>query len=405
MSSNKSRPNSTAVPPSPGHRLHQDRMRESIKKESSAGWTTAVTPLRIAKRDTGSPSINPPNPTLQPEKVVARRSSNSYKHMFTNNLVSKSPFKSSSATPSRGPRLPSTVASGSSGANIAARPVRKVSGEKRIRPDSLVQQAEVENAERARQLGFKRRQSQAFQGLVQKTPVTKSPFRRIVGADNAEDDDELISSALPSHSSPNGYTEKELGLKTPSRGISSHKDLTASQGPISISFPTYSSRNDGDTASYDGTDSYIEEDLHRGIKSDEPPPLPPKHAPPPARTESPLCGHRRTPSPGGNDRSPMPSIAQASPARSSMANRSRLLGPRSRSVSGSPADTPGRRERRKTVTFDERCDVLEFDRESHEDVVFDTDDEAIYGPPDHNSKVNCVRLPQSTKLLNHPSLY
>jgi hypothetical protein len=55
-------------------------------------------------------------------------------------------------------------------------------------------------------------------------------------------------------------------------------------------------------------------------------------------------------------------------------------------VSGSPADTPGRRERRKTVTFDERCDVLEFDRESHEDVVFD-DDDGFYSQPDHVSKV------------------
>ena len=45
----------------------------------------------------------------------------------------------------------------------------------------------------------------------------------------------------------------------------------------------------------------------------------------------------------------------------------RLIGPRS--PEGSPAqrglvDSPGTRQRRKTVTWDERCDVVEFDRES-----------------------------------------
>lgn len=50
---------------------------------------------------------------------------------------------------------------------------------------------------------------------------------------------------------------------------------------------------------------------------------------------------------------PLPS--SASPARSSLVSR-RLHGPR----------LSGRRERRKTVTFDERCDVVEFDREEED---------------------------------------
>ncbi len=63
------------------------------------------------------------------------------------------------------------------------------------------------------------------------------------------------------------------------------------------------------------------------------------------------------------------------------------MGPRSRSFSGSPADTPRTIERRKTVTFDERCDVVEFDRASHEDRVYDSDEDDFYGG-NSNSQVS-----------------
>jgi len=56
----------------------------------------------------------------------------------------------------------------------------------------------------------------------------------------------------------------------------------------------------------------------------------------------------------------------ASSPRSNLVSK-RLIGPRS--PEGSPAqrglvDSFGSRQRRKTVTWDERCDVVEFDRES-----------------------------------------
>jgi hypothetical protein len=56
------------------------------------------------------------------------------------------------------------------------------------------------------------------------------------------------------------------------------------------------------------------------------------------------------------------SILSTSP-RSSLVSK-RLIGPRS------PEDSPGsdaiKRQRRKTVTWDERCDVVEFDQEEEE---------------------------------------
>jgi hypothetical protein len=115
----------------------------------------SITPLRIAKRDT---------PQRQHVSQLSRRTSNTFAKLTRSNLVSQSPFRSqTSPTPS--PSRPSSV--------INAPSPRRVSGEKRPRPESM--QSHVENV---RPLGFKRRQSKGFQGLIEKEPVTKSPFRR-----------------------------------------------------------------------------------------------------------------------------------------------------------------------------------------------------------------------------------
>ncbi|KAI0325319.1 hypothetical protein GY45DRAFT_1261096 [Cubamyces sp. BRFM 1775] len=126
-------------------------------------------------------------------------------------------------------------------------------------------------AENEHPLGFKRRQSKGFQGLLQKEPVTKSPFRR--GSDPTSPDE-------------------------------------------------------------------------------PPPPVPPK-----PRAQTPT---RQQPA-----RSPMPS-----PPKPSLVTR-RLHGPR---------DAGGRRQRRKTVTWDERMDVIEIDpkEEIDEDAFYSEDD---YGVP------------------------
>lgn len=229
-----------------------DPIKSSILRESGKGWSSPpsepskkipTTPLRISKRD---------SPMRRPESTLDRRSSSSYKHMRTNNLVSKSPFKSQIPTPSH------------SNSSSAFFPLvtRKVSGEKRPRPSSMHEQAELEN-ERPFALKRERRQSKAFQGLIEKEPVTNSPFRRPQGA----------------------------------------------RSPIQM-----------------------------------PPPVPsiPTYVPPSNNLVSTPEAPR--PHPPSN----------ASPVRSSLISR-RMHGPR---LSGG-----GRRERRKTVTFDECLDVVEISEE------------------------------------------
>ncbi|KAG5637515.1 hypothetical protein H0H81_004266 [Sphagnurus paluster] len=251
-----------------------DPIKSSIIRESGMGWISPTSnpgsqssassgsitsPLRIAKRD---------SPRILPQPPIARRSSSSYRHVRNNNLVSKSPFKSQIPTPSSTPsrNIPITFPS-----------PRRVSGEKRPRPSSMHQQAEDEN-ERPFSFKRERRQSKGFQGLIQKEPVTKSPFRQ----------------------------------RTPSA-----EDQSA---------PTPQ------------------------------PPLPLSHLLP------------KLPTPSNTPAQPITSLAPSesalpttgiSPGRSSLVSR-RMHGPRLSSGSRST------RQRRKTVTWDERCDVLEFSREEDE---------------------------------------
>ncbi|KAI5123786.1 hypothetical protein M0805_009081 [Coniferiporia weirii] len=351
-------PPPTTTAPTSG-RARPDAMKNSILRESTAGWANAITPLRIAKRDQvgGASSSSSSSPAPAATRVVARRSSNSYKHMFNNNLVSRSPFKSQIPAPTRNsPRLPTTVAGGAGVAAGSPRTTRKVSGEKRPRPDSLIQQAERENAQRVTELGFKRRQSRGFQGLVEKEPVSKSPFRVMTSNDLGTDDDGDDEMAAP------------ISIELPMKHL--HDVNEDSTSPETTE--TESSLNSKENV-------YVSQPTVKAINSPARPLTPPQR---------PVQQHF-TPSPSFERRSPIPSALQASPARSSLVQKPRLMGPRSRSLStgGSPADTPTR-ERRKTVTFDERCDVVEFDRESHEDAVFETDDEEVYGAPEQHRTAN-----------------
>ncbi|KAH8115290.1 hypothetical protein DFH11DRAFT_1854440 [Phellopilus nigrolimitatus] len=348
------------MPPPPG-RTRSDAMKDNILKESTAGWANNITPLRIAKRDPIDPSS--PSPSGGATKAIARRSSNSYKHMFKNNLVSNSPFKSQIPTPARssprnfGGRGGGEGGGGKGGGGPSAS--RKVSGEKRPRPDSLVAQAERENDDRIRELGYRRRQSKAYLGLREKEPVSKSPFRRIVSPNNVDDDDDSDDQTRP--------IAIDLPMKHPNDGATSPETTE-----------TESSLNSRDNV-------YLPPPAARPV-------TPERSLTPP---NFPVQQHLSTP-PNVDRRSPNPSALQPSPGRSSLVQKQRLIGPRSRSLStGSPADTPTR-ERRKTVTFDERCDVLEFDRESHEDAVFETDDEEVYGAPEPQQGAAADSSPDSS---------
>ncbi|KAI0665699.1 hypothetical protein C8Q78DRAFT_1157498 [Trametes maxima] len=236
-------------------------LRDRLRSNSPEPSPRPTTPLRINKqRDSPQPEQQPlsPRAMLSPRRqgapLVARRSSSSYKHVRENQLVTKSPFRSLLPQPSP----------------------RRVSGEKRPRPVSIADQAENDHP-----LGFKRRQSRAFQGLLQKEPVTKSPFRR--GSDSTPPDD-------------------------------------------------------------------------------HPPPVPPK-------SRHQMNARQSTSSPARPVLRTQHSAP--SPARPSLVTR-RLHGPR---------DAGGRRQRRKTVTFDPNCDVMEFDvaeNELDENAFYSDDD---YGVP------------------------
>ncbi|KAF7362181.1 PH domain-containing protein [Mycena venus] len=224
-----------------------DPVKNHILRESGMGWNDQsnngraspnVSPLRISKRD--SPLRRPP----QPE--VARRNSSSFKHVRNNNLVSKSPFKSQIPT-------------------AATTPARQF-------PSPRPPRAEAEND---RPFAYKRerRQSKTFQGLLQKEPVTKSPFRQ--------------------QEEPHPVQERP---------------------PVPLVPPTPS-------------------------------------------------------------RIPVPSTMAPSPGRSSLVSK-RMHGPR----------LSGRRERRKTVTFDERCDVVEFDRDEEDPSDDSADDYGGDGSHDEDDQ-------------------
>ncbi|PFH53853.1 hypothetical protein AMATHDRAFT_1075 [Amanita thiersii Skay4041] len=280
-----------------------DPIKSSILRESGMGWTPPQSDPKNSASDTGS--ITSPLRITKRESPrssgaqLARRTSSSYRHVRNNQLVSKSPFKSQIPTPLR----PSSVVF----------PVtRRVSGEKRPRPLSIHEQTENEN-ERPFALKRERRQSRGFQGLIEKEPVSKSPFRL-------------------------------------------QQQVNSNQIPV--------------------------------------PPLP--VAPPTSQLAIPSSS-QATPESGNSISTHTPSSSTGpSPARSSLVSR-RLHGPR---LSGT-----SRRERRKTVTFDERCDVVEFDRdEDLDDDVFDTEDEnETYDHNDPEQPEDDDPFFQGHRLQNQPS--
>ncbi|RDX39629.1 hypothetical protein OH76DRAFT_662268, partial [Lentinus brumalis] len=183
-------------------------LRERLQSNSpDPDHARPTTPLRINKSPQPRQGLSPrqaaeppapvavavPAPVPVPAPVVvvpvARRSSSSFKHVRENQLVSKSPFRMM--------RPP-----GQSGA------ARRASGEKRARPDSMHSQAENEKP-----LGFKRRQSRAFQGLLQKEPVTKSPFRR-----NSESTDDPPP-PVPPKVRPKSLPPSYIPVPSPMRGV------------------------------------------------------------------------------------------------------------------------------------------------------------------------------------------
>ncbi|KAH9942234.1 uncharacterized protein BXZ73DRAFT_87885 [Epithele typhae] len=175
----------------------RDRIQSTSPEPDGARPTT---PLRISK----SPrlGLSPRQPSTRSQLPVARRSSNSFKHVREGNLVTKSPFRSLLSGPAASPAASSST------------PTRKVSGEKRPRPNSMNAQAESDKP-----LGFKRRQSKAFQGLIQKELVTNSTFRRPNDRPSSSSDD---PPAVPPKLTPRRATLSNIPVPSPIRSALSN---------------------------------------------------------------------------------------------------------------------------------------------------------------------------------------
>ncbi|PCH36717.1 hypothetical protein WOLCODRAFT_127575 [Wolfiporia cocos MD-104 SS10] len=286
----------------------RDRL-PSNSPEQDAPWL----PLRIAKRD----SPQPPPPAPAQGAQLARRQSTSYNHLRHNNLVTNSPFRAKSHSHSQSESLPA----GTPPIAILAPLPRRVSGEKRPRPNSLQSQAENEHP-----LGFKRRQSKVFQGLLQAESVSKSPFKQ---PEPTPAEPQQQSPILP-QSPPQPQPQQPQQPQPEAQPQPPPAPAASPQPAPSPPLPPIPPPSQPQVQSPPSTSQ---------LDLDEPLPPPPK---PPYARDTP------------------------SPSRPSLVSK-RLHGPRTAGLDGS---LNSRRRRRKTVTFDERCDVVEFDVEEGE---FDSD--------------------------------
>ena len=186
-------------------------LRERLQSNSpEPDLARPTTPLRITKHASPQPrqGLSPRPQSGLPQTQVARRSSNSFKHVRENHLVTKSPFRT---------LIPQALA-------VPGPSPRRVSGEKRPRPDSMHAQAEKDKP-----LGFKRRQSKAFQGLLEKEPVTKSPFRHSTELTSSSSDPAHLPP--PRLKSKSVVTQSAIPAPSPIRGVlSSPRKMVGPRG-------------------------------------------------------------------------------------------------------------------------------------------------------------------------------
>ncbi|ORY25090.1 hypothetical protein BCR39DRAFT_309113 [Naematelia encephala] len=402
---------------SPAHRLRlhdpstsaANATRNSIISSSAKGWS----PLQINKRDSTTsplkPSPNLSSPEKSPNGLTAspRRTSNSFKHVARNSLVSNSPFKSPTTTQGQqaaGLALDPTARDGviherryaaprplgqtpDKAAGIAATPksaiglgitatrprstsrtpsgsrsavsgTRKVSGEKakvafptasmerRVSGDRKVSGSKENDSPDVRAGRRVPRASVGLKGLAKNEYVSKSPFLS-------------QSKRIPSGDQPPSRTYDSPSGPSP-KTIPIHRD------------DIFSSPSPRRTSNSRRRSSPSPSSLRPGAQtSDSPTPSPPRTFVNPSTLN--LAPASR-PSPLG-----LPTLGHAiqdemtptpTPHKSSMTPSRRLRGPRDLSGNESPT--------RKTVTFQSVPDVKEFERMSVEgsaDGSFDVDKE------------------------------
>lgn len=356
----------TAVRPTPS-RIPTSTSREHILTESSSGWS----PLRIAKQRPAGPLRGCSSLAVNEGPLAEdrpRRTSNSYKHLKSNSLVSNSPFKqdpsprlSGGGNHSDGEPSPKR-ASGNFGLGIGlgqspARrsPGRRVSGSGGIENEPLSSGGssdddnDVPGAVAARQADFRRRtkgrQSAGLANLGSKAKVTTSPF--------------LALSLSPPP------TAAELAI---------------------LPLPALSPSNEDTTPSLSETSSFPSPVLEASSPSDRKDPGSPPSLKPTPTSEpialpllaplTPTKPHSNLPAHVAPDAPPTPS------PKSSLKSH-----PHQAASAGRPARQSVVRERRKTVTFDERPEISVFEREGSAELSSAVgsddgdDDEDEYGEP------------------------
>lgn len=392
---------------------------------------TVVSPLKITKQQNRMSIDDVHNgfkPTRGGEPAIPRRSSNSFKHVRNHSLVSNSPFKSptigsdsdSGAHGPLGAKYKPVPQSQSGGYKVLPRPskipgvtprkpspsvaaFRKGSPAQATRRASLEKRAkrDSENLQKAlaldalansdamaglgisggdHRLGFTRRQSKGLATLNKAEYVSKSPFL----SDSHPTGSTTTSPSLASSTTNSPQTsqqEESEDLEEPATPTSREhtpevaveeyvdEDQTTPEPEVEVFRMIPSASKDASPNTSLNVPSVSTRPLpasprsRRAAASFSPnraPPLPPS---PPQPAHSVFAQY--TPN--------------ATPTKSSLKSKRRIRGPRSpgspeshieRSASGRRRYGSIRRkfERRKTVTFDERCDVLEFEPDEDEGV-------------------------------------
>ena len=322
---------SPRTPSSAGGALNRPGHQASTSSLSSAGSGSTTPPLKLTKQTTAYASSSSLIGGVKGGAPLARRQSASFNHVRTSSLVSSSPFKTGGNTVS------STSNAKPKAQHVPPPSQHGLTRSTARRPAStIITQADQihlrSKSDENRHLSDirKPRESKGFQNLPKAEVVTKSPFVEANGVTSAARYAFTKSSADYTSDLSDSPTAEKIVKSATMPSVS-----TSAMHPARIS------------------------------TSNSVPVLAPNHA----LASRPLPGTPQKPTRPLSMSMAIPastSPLSTSPGRSSLVSK-RLIGPRS--PEGSPAqrgnaDSPSMRQRRKTVTWDERCDVVEFDRES-----------------------------------------
>ncbi|PVF93552.1 hypothetical protein CPB86DRAFT_790005 [Serendipita vermifera] len=310
--------------PSSSAGLNKHGHSNSSSSLSSSGSTTP--PLKLTKLTTAYASSSslvggvkggaPP--------TLVRRSSASFNHVRTNSLVSSSPFKTGGDTSSTlaARKAKAQQSPPPSQHDVARGVIRRAPGDDHPVFSQIHSRAKSDE-NTAPDSARRPRQSKGFLTLSKAEPVTKSPFFEANGVSPA---------TRAAYSRSVDLTNYNLD------------HLAAERIPKSSTYPSVSL-----------------DKLSALEAANTPPLLAPNHSLP-SRT---LPGTPQRPARPVSMNVIIPTVASpATPSpRSNLVSR-RLFGPRTPDTTPRGlGDSPEARQRRKTVTWDETCDVVEFDRE------------------------------------------